>query len=393
MGTRQWRRVVGVAVAAALTATGVQVVAAQPAAAASCGQVLVAGSAWLGGRGVDARSNGSWQGTGTACAGWSTANPAVRNGFGWQCVELASRLYAVKGWGGVRADGGSGAGTYRYGAKYTKEGSPGLTFHANGSGYVPVPGDLVVEWNSTWGHVAVVDSVSGGAVAAVDQNAAHTSRRTYSRSGSTLTSPTRGNSVRGFLHSPRNGAVNPPDLQRYANRIVQWDGDTKTQKTAWLVTPDLRRLWIPDGGTYWCLRNRGLGGPDVLPAGVLDRLADQRGQWAACGDTLGVSRVLRRNMYLSSADGRYRLWLQGDGNIVLYGPSGRALWANNRLTTDMLIMQGDGNLVGYSNAGGSTWASNTTGSGGNRLVVQNDGNLVIYSATRAVWATNTAGRT
>jgi hypothetical protein len=131
----------------------------------------------------------------------------------------------------------------------------------------------------------------------------------------------------------------------------------------------------------------------VLPAGVLDRLADQRGQWAACGDTLGVSRVLRRNMYLSSADGRYRLWLQGDGNIVLYGPSGRALWANNRLTTDMLIMQGDGNLVGYSNAGGSTWASNTTGSGGNRLVVQNDGNLVIYSATRAVWATNTAGRT
>jgi hypothetical protein len=49
--------------------------------------------------------------------------------------------------------------------------------------------------------------------------------------------------------------------------------------------------------------------------------------------------------------------------------------------------------VGYTDSHVPTWASNTNGSGGNRLVVQNDGNLVIYSATRAVWAPNTAGRT
>jgi hypothetical protein len=162
----------------------------------------------------------------------------------------------------------------------------------------------------------------------------------------------------------------PVNLAGYANHIVQWDGDTKPQRTAWLVTPDLERLWIPDGGTYNCLKSRGAAGPDLLQPAVLDRLTDQTNMWAACGDTLATNRVLRRNMYLKSADGRYTLWLQGDGNLVLYGPSGRALWANSRFTTDMAIMQGDGNLVGYTNGGGATWASNTVGTGGNRLIVQ-----------------------
>jgi hypothetical protein len=184
----------------------------------------------------------------------------------------------------------------------------------------------------------------------------------------------------------------PVDLGVYGGHLVQWDDDPKAQRTAWLVTPDLKRLWVPDGGTWNCLKGRGAPGPDLLRPAVLDRLPDQTNMWAACGDTLAVNRVLRRNMYLRSSDGRYTLWLQGDGNLVLYGPSGRALWANSRFTTDFVIMQGDGNLVGYRDVGGPTWASNTDRSGGNRLVVQNDGNLVIYSSTRAVWASNTAGR-
>ena len=39
------------------------------------------------------------------------------------------RLYAIKGWGAVRADGSSSAGVYRYGAKYIPEGSPDLILH------------------------------------------------------------------------------------------------------------------------------------------------------------------------------------------------------------------------------------------------------------------------
>ena len=148
-------------------------------------------------------SNGADQGTGNSCAGWSTANPATQDGYGWQCVELASRLYAVKGWGGVRADGGGTAGTYRYGAKYIPEGSPGLQFHANGTGYIPVPGDLVVEWSATWGHVAVVDHTVGSSVYAVEQNASLSGRHTYTLNGSTLGGQ-YGSSVRGVAHSPAN---------------------------------------------------------------------------------------------------------------------------------------------------------------------------------------------
>jgi hypothetical protein len=174
-----------------------------------------------------------------------------------------------------------------------------------------------------------------------------------------------------------------------AGHIVQWSGDTKAQKTAWYVTPDYRREWIPDIATYNCLKSHGVPGPDVLPAATLNRLPDQNGQWVPCGDTMATNRVLRRGMSLRSADGRYTLVLQAsDGNFVLYGPGGRALWASGR-AADFVVMQGDGNLVGYLNGGRATWATNTAGSGGNRLIVQNDGNVVIYSSSRAVWATNT----
>ncbi len=136
-----------------------------------------------------------------------------------------------------------------------------------------------------------------------------------------------------------------------------------------------------------------------------------------------------------------RLVMQGDGNLVLYGPGGQALWASGTAGTgsaNRLALQADGNLVVYAGSGpvwangapgsdalsvggqlragqylhGPTgyrlvmqadgnlvlygryravWASNTYRSGGNRVVLQRDGNLVIYSVSRAVWASNTAG--
>lgn len=184
----------------------------------------------------------------------------------------------------------------------------------------------------------------------------------------------------------------PPSPSNYVGHVVKWAAETPTPVTSWYVTGDLKRLWIPDGGTYNCLIARGAPGPTFLGASMLDRLIDQTGRWAPCGDHMRVNRVLRRNMSLQSSDGRYRLWLQNDGNFVLYGPSGSAIWANNRFTTQFVAMQGDGNLVGYTDAGAVTWASNTPGSGADRLVVQSDGNLVLYAAARAVWSTNTVGR-
>jgi len=90
----------------------------------------------------------------------------------------------------VYADGGAAAGLYRYGAQYIPEGSPNLQFHPNNSGYLPVPGDLIIEsWSSGWGHVSVVDRTVGNFVYAVEQNATLSGRHTYTLTGSMLTGP------------------------------------------------------------------------------------------------------------------------------------------------------------------------------------------------------------
>lgn len=78
----------------------------------------------------------------------------------------------------------------------------------------------------------------------------------------------------------------PPSTQNpsaYVGHIVQWDADTKSQKTSWLVGSDLKRRWIPDAATYSCLKARGAPGPDVLPSSVLDLLPDITGTSAVCG--------------------------------------------------------------------------------------------------------------
>jgi hypothetical protein len=111
-------------------------------------------------------------------------------------------------------------------------------------------------------------------------------------------------------------------------------------------------------------------------------------------DRLTGNQQLGRNQGLTSSDGRFTLVMQGDGNLVLYGPGGRARWDTGTWgkQVDHAVMQAaDGNLVLYAPGGGAVWASNTAGNPGASLVVQDDGNLVIYRANgTAAWASNTA---
>lgn len=95
-------------------------------------------------------------------------------------------------------------------------------------------------------------------------------------------------------------------------------------------------------------------------------------------DTMAPGRRLYPWDHVDSADGRYRLTYQGDGNLVLYGPSG-PVWAT--MTFDApgwAEMQGDGNLVIYDHAQIPIWATDTSGHDGSYLRVQVNGTLVIY---------------
>ena len=66
---------------------------------------------------------------------------------------------------------------------------------------------------------------------------------------------------------------------------------------------------------------------------------------------------LTANQSIYSPNGQYQLIMQGDGNLVEYGPGGQVIWdaGTNGNPGAYAIMQGDGNLVVYSPAGKALW--------------------------------------
>jgi hypothetical protein len=70
-------------------------------------------------------------------------------------------------------------------------------------------------------------------------------------------------------------------------------------------------------------------------------------------DTLSNDQALLAGQEIVSQNGRYRLVMQGDGNLVGYGP-GQPFWDTGTwnlpvgMRPDRAIMQADGNLVLYT---------------------------------------------
>lgn len=47
------------------------------------------------------------------------------------------------------------------------------------------------------------------------------------------------------------------------------------------------------------------------------------------GDRIGSHREMPEGSFLQSGDGRSKMVIQGDGNLVIYGPGNRPIWASN----------------------------------------------------------------
>jgi hypothetical protein len=107
-------------------------------------------------QGTTAFSNGANTGTGLSCAG---SGPT---GLRYQCAELVMRHFQTT-WG------------FRWfgNAKDLLRNAPAATVavRANGdAAHPPVPGDMLVWTNGTWGHVALVVAVRPNAVDLIEQN-------------------------------------------------------------------------------------------------------------------------------------------------------------------------------------------------------------------------------
>jgi hypothetical protein len=148
-------------------------------------------------------------------------------------------------------------------------------------------------------------------------------------------------------------------------------------------------IWRPDptdgGFSDYCMLKGWAETPNLAPCdNKYQRMRDYLHQ----PGTLFAGQTLGAGAALVSADGRYRLLMQTDGNLVEYGPSGPMWWtctygtgAGNRF-----VLQTDGNAVLYRGAT-PLWASASNGALRHRFVVQTDGNMVVYTADNSpVWS-------
>jgi hypothetical protein len=116
------------------------------------------------------------------------------------------------------------------------------------------------------------------------------------------------------------------------------------------------------------------------------------------GNQLGIGAALQ------SANKRFRLDMQSDGNLVLYKePEHRPIWHTDTVGRGgfRANLQHDGNFVLYTESSVPIWNSRTQDIQLNFLILQDDGNLVIYGKDynnlfdplpqRAQWSTGTYG--
>jgi hypothetical protein len=96
--------------------------------------------------------------------------------------------------------------------------------------------------------------------------------------------------------------------------------------------------------------------------------------------SLFSGQYLSTGQQITSANGRYHLILQPDGNVVVYTAGGRPLFFTGSYGAYQLHLQPDGNLVAYNGVGFARWDSGTWREGFSRLDVQDDGNVVLYRA-------------
>ena len=128
-------------------------------------------------------------------------------------------------------------------------------------------------------------------------------------------------------------------------------------------------------------------------------LINDTGSTIRSKSTLPYLDSLLSGQELRSRNGRFRLCMQDDGNLVLYSGT-HPIWSSRTHIKGQppyrLVIQEDNQLCILDNFGEVTWASDTPNEGapGARAKLGNNGNFILYDGngkTSPLWCTGTDG--
>lgn len=176
--------------------------------------------------------------------------------------------------------------------------------------------------------------------------------------------------------------VMQPDgnLVVYAGSLASWQSGTAGHPGARAVVQDDGNLVVYSSGGVPLWQSGTAGAPDAPPP-------------FGGGPSLAPGTRLDPGTQMTSADRRFVVAMQPDGNLVLYVPGGPR-WQSGTAGRpgSFAVMQPDGNLVVYGPSGVPSWQSGTAGVTGAVAVLQDDGNLVVYGRDgTARWQSGTSG--
>jgi surface antigen len=140
----------------------------------------------------------------------------------------------------------------------------------------PIAGSIA-EWGSgANGHVAYVEAVSGTYIVTTsDSYGGGTDRLKILYTSKYMPD--------NFIHFK----------DTYVGALVQWNKDTKAQKTTWRVGVDGRRHWVPSiSVTSRLLLGGATTGPYLLSAAVLNTIPDDTNSWASDGADLNGDGIV-----------------------------------------------------------------------------------------------------
>jgi zinc D-Ala-D-Ala carboxypeptidase len=107
------------------------------------------------------------------------------------------------------------------------------------------------------------------------------------------------------------------------------------------------------------------------------------------GSTLS-SGPLRSGERLTSPSRAFSLVMQGDGNLVLYGPGGPTWSSGTAVPGAYADLQAGGSLVVFAAGRGTLWSSYSDGHPGAALMLRDDGVLVLAKGATVLWDSSSA---